>query len=133
MNLDLIFVYIAGALTCCSIMMYWFRTNLPVHIVQIINKLGYKKNDPLFWASDTPIELWTRVDYNDWKFKSLPSWLDELSECPGCLSFHVAFWVSLVCMLLTWQGYASFVLFVLACGGWPYISNYALCKLNQFK
>ena len=133
MILDYIFIYITGALVCSSIMMYWFNTNLPVHIVQILHAAGYRRNDPEFWQSDTPIELWTRGDLNNWKFRTLPAWLDELTECHGCFSFHVAFWVSSSCTLLTWHGHDSLVLFVLACGGWPYISNYALNKLNQPK
>lgn len=130
---ELIFVYIAGALTCSSIMMFWFNTNLPIHIVQVLYKLGYRKKDSEFWASETPVELWTRRDFSSWKFRALPAWLDELSECHGCLSFHIAFWVALLSALLTWKGYESFVFFYLAWGGWPYISNYALNKLKQTK
>lgn len=112
-------------------MMWWFTTNLPIHIVQILKWLGLKKGDADFWASDTPIEFWTQMDFTQWKMRSLPAWLDELSSCPGCFSMHLSFWTSLVLSILTWHGYESFILFLLAWLGWPYIANVALALLKK--
>lgn len=126
-------IYILGSLVVSSIMMWWFNTNLPIHVVYIIKKLGYKSYDKHFWKSDTPIELWTKVDLNEWKQRHLPAWLDELSECPGCLSMHISFWTALFFTILTWHGFESLVLFLLAWGGWPYIGNVALAFLKKLQ
>lgn len=123
-------VYIGGALTVSSMLMCWFNTNLPIHIVHVLKILGWRKHDTKIWESDTPIEFWTKVDLTSWKQRVLPAWLDELTECPGCLSVHFSFWFALFISAITWRGAESFVLFVLACGGWPYISNIALAKLK---
>ena len=113
--------------------MWWFNTNLPIHIAQIAKWLGYKKNDKNFWYSDTPIHLWTDSDLNDWKMRSLPAWLDELTSCPGCMSMHLSFWTSLFFNIITWRGTESFVLFTLAWLGWPYIANLALALLKKIQ
>lgn len=126
-------LYIMGALCVSSMMMWWFNTNLPIHVVQILKWIGFKKNDKEFWESDTPINLWTQLDYNNWKMRVLPGWLDELSSCPGCLSMHLSFWTALSMTALTWQGYQSFILFLLAWFGWPYISNVALAVLKKLQ
>ena len=125
------FLYITGSLIVSSIMMWWFNTNLPIHVVQLLHMLGYKKDDESFWYSETPIEFWTKTDLDAWKIRVLPAWLDELSACPGCLSMHISFWVSIFITLITWQGYTSVVFFFTAWGGWPYLGNLALNKLNN--
>lgn len=126
-------IYVMGALCVSSMMMWWFNTNLPIHIAQIIKWLGYKNTDKTFWYSDTPIHLWTESDFNDWKMRSLPAWLDELTSCPGCMSMHLSFWTSLFLNTITWNGYESFVLFLLAWLGWPYIANLALALLKKIQ
>lgn len=124
-------LYITGALCVSSMMMWWFTTNLPIHIVQLLKLFGFRKNDKEFWKSDTPIDLWTQMDFTHWKMRSLPAWLDELTSCPGCLSMHLSFWTSVLINTLTWHGYESFVLFLLAWLGWPYIANLALASLKK--
>ena len=126
-------LYITGALCVSSMMMWWFNTNLPIHIVQILKWAGFKKNDKDFWESDTPINLWTQMDFTHWKMRSLPAWLDELTACPGCLSMHLSFWTALCVTILTWRGYESLILFLLAWLGWPYISNVALAFLKKLQ
>lgn len=125
--------YIMGSFVVSSIMMWWFNTNLPIHVVQIAKKLGYRKKDSQFWYSDTPLELWTKVDLDTWKMRVLPPWLDELSSCPGCLSMHISFWVSAFTTLITWHGPSSLVFFFFAWGGWPYLSNLFLSILKKIK
>jgi hypothetical protein len=124
-------IYILGSFCVSSMLMWWFTTNLPIHIVQILKWAGFKKHNKEFWESDTPIHLWTQFDFTQWKLRSLPAWLDELSSCPGCLSMHVSFWTSLLFTALTWTGYDSFVLFALAWLGWPYIANFNLALLKK--
>jgi hypothetical protein len=126
-------LYIMGALCVSSMMMWWFNTNLPIHIVQILKLCGFKKKDTAFWYSETPIELWTALDFNNWKMKNIPGWLDELTSCPGCLSMHLSFWTALFFTTLTWNGYESFLFFLLAWLGWPYISNLALAILKNLQ
>ena len=126
-------LYITGALCVSSMMMWWFTTNLPIHIVQILKWLGFKKENKEFWESDTPIHLWTQMDFMHWKMRSLPAWLDELTSCPGCLSMHLSFWTALFVNVLTWHGYESLILFLLAWLGWPYISNVALAFLKKLQ
>ena len=128
-------IYILGSICVNSMMMWWFNTNLPIHIVQVLKKLGLKKDDKEFWESDTPIHLWTQMDFSQWKMRSIPAWLDELTSCPGCFSMHLSFWTAAFFTVLTWKGYDSFVLFLLAWLGWPYITNVALAflkKLNKY-
>jgi len=124
-------IYILGSICVSSMMMWWFNTNLPIHIVQVLKKLGFRKSDKEFWASDTPIHLWTQMDFSHWKMRSIPAWLDELTSCPGCLSMHLSFWTASLFTALTWKGYDSFVLFLLAWLGWPYITNVALAFLKK--
>lgn len=126
-------IYCFGALCVSSMMMWWFNTNLPIHLVQLLKLSGFKKNDDSFWKSETPIELWSDMDYNQWKLNSLPAWLDELTGCPGCLSMHFSFWTSLFINTLTWHGYESVVLFLFAWLGWPYISNVSLAILKKIQ
>lgn len=124
-------IYVLGALCVSSMMMWWFNTNLPIHVVQILYHLGYRKNDKEFWESDTPIAFWTKLDLDSWKMRNIPAWLDELTSCPGCLSMHLSFWFALFITCLTWHGYESFVVFILAWLGWPYIANTALAFLKK--
>ena len=124
-------IYLLGSLCVSSMMLWWFTTNLPIHVVQILHWLGLKKNDKAFWESDTPIHLWTQMDFNNWKMRSIPAWLDELTACPGCLSMHLSFWTSLLLTALTWTGYDSLLLFLLAWLGWPYIANLNLAILKK--
>lgn len=125
--------YLVGSLCVCSMMLWWFTTNLPIHVVQIIKLLGYRKDDKSFWESDTPIELWTQMDLQDWKIRNLPSWLDELSSCPGCLSMHLSLWTSVLFNLVNVYNCRSFSFFLLAWLGWPYISNLALYTLKKLQ
>ena len=124
-------LYILGSFCVSSMMMWWFTTNLPIHVVQILHWSGFKKDNKEFWESDTPIHLWTQFDFSQWKMRSIPAWLDELTSCPGCFSMHLSFWTSLVFYILTWTGPDSFILFLLAWLGWPYISNLNLAILKK--
>ena len=122
--------YICGSLVVGSIMMWWFNTNLPIHVVQILKLVGFNKNKPEFYQSETPIEYWTKVDFDNWKQVNIPAWLDELTACPGCLSMHISFWTALFFTLLAKE---NILFFFLAWGGWPYIGNYLLAKLKSIQ
>lgn len=128
--MNTMFEYLAGSLMVSSIMMWWFNTNLPIHVIQILKLIGFNKNKPEFYQSETPVEFWTKVDLDEWKMKHMPPWLDELLSCPGCLSMHISFWTSVFVTVLS-KNNALF--FFLAWGGWPYISNYLLAKLQKLQ
>ncbi len=126
-------VYLYGSFMVSSIMMWWFHTNLPIHLVQIIKKLGYKKQDEMFWSSPTPISLWTKVDLDTWKMNNLPAWLDELLACPGCLSMHISFWCACFITSISKNVDNPLLFFFLAWGGWPFLSNIFLLVLKKLK
>jgi hypothetical protein len=125
-----IILYLQGAMIVSSLMMWWFNTNLPIHVVQLLKYFGYKRNNEAFWASSTPIELWTNLDLADWKQRHIPAWLDELTECPGCLSNYISFVTAIGVSCLCSQSPAFFILAWL---GWPYISNVALAVLKKLQ
>lgn len=131
MTIDTLILYCMGAMSVSSMMMWWFNTNLQIHIVQILHAIGYKKHNMIYWVSDTPMHVWTKQDLLQWKSSSLPAWLEELTECPGCMSMHFSFWFALVVTACTWTGYQSLAFFLLAWTGWPYIANLALHKLRH--
>jgi hypothetical protein len=122
--------YFIGSLIVSSWLMWWFTTNLQIHLVQLLHGLGYKKSDSEFWDVGTPIHLWTKADLDNWKLKSLPAWLDELTSCPGCLSMHISFWTALFLSALTVLS-DKLTFFLLAWFSWPYISNFNLSILKK--
>lgn len=112
--------------------MWWFNTNLPIHVAYMCRRLGVKKSDPEFWESPTmtPMQYWTKTDFDAWKIRAVPAWLDELTSCPGCLSMHISFYCALFITCAMPRDPYSVLFFFLAWGGWPYIGNYLLKKLN---
>jgi hypothetical protein len=128
-------IYLCGALSVSSVLMWWFTTNLQIHVFQVIKFLGYKKNDPSFWdcGSGLGMEFWTKIDCANWMARVLPGWLGELLSCPGCLSMHVSLWLAAFFTVMTWHGWNSVVFFFLAWGGWPFLANVALATLEKIK
>src|SRR6056300_103503 len=104
--------YITGALMVATCMLMWFRTNLYVHILEILKKLNIIQMD----------EVWTRDDAATWVTFRKPL-LGELLSCPGCLSFHLSWMTGLVwglCCEVSWHW------IIAGWWTWPFISNYLL-------
>lgn len=123
---EYVLIWIIGFLCSSSILMWWFRTGLPIHVFQFIKKLGYKKKDDEFWASDTPIDLWTRADFEEFAAFKL-GLLGELLLCPGCLSAHISLAVGAV----TAWAFQCWWLLPVFWLSWPYPLNLALKKLSN--
>lgn len=94
-----ILCFILSTLTAASLVMAWTLTELPVLVFNFILKpLGYKKNSKL-WDDIKP-NTTTREDFIDaisWKSEGRPHYLlADLLSCQYCLSFHAAFWFTLL-------------------------------------
>lgn len=92
--------YIIGLLAVSSFLMAWFDTDIMVHLLHLLRKLGWRKSDPEWWH---PIpEHETTKDDLDMYLAGYGKYplLDKLLSCPVCFSFHLSFWVSLVMYLL---------------------------------
>lgn len=90
---------VLATLTAASLVMAWTLTELPVLFFNFILKpLGYKKGSKL-WEDIKP-SITTREDFLDaiaWKSEDRPHYLlADLLSCQYCLSFHAAFWFTLL-------------------------------------
>ena len=85
--------------TAASLVMAWTLTELPVLFFNFVLKpLGYKKGSSL-WDDIKP-SITTREAFLDaisWKSEDRPHYLlADLLSCQYCLSFHAAFWCTLL-------------------------------------
>jgi hypothetical protein len=128
-----VLILVAGAYITSSWMMWWFNTSLQIHILEVLRWMGWRKNDTQYWSAEVvpgfpkvDLNKWTRKEFEDW-VHSKNTYLAELVTCPGCFSFHVAFWVSLVLNLLCLFKYdLSFervLVFILGWFAWPSFAN----------
>lgn len=90
---------VASTLAAASLVMAWTLTELPVLVFNFILKpLGYKKGSK-FWDDIKP-SITTRDEFIDaisWKSEDRPHYLvADLLSCQYCLSFHAAFWFTLI-------------------------------------
>ena len=88
-----------ATLTAASLVMAWTLTELPVLFFNFVLKpLGYKKGSSL-WDDIKP-SITTREAFLDaisWKSEDRPHYLiADLLSCQYCLSFHAAFWCTLL-------------------------------------
>lgn len=138
--------YICGAFIVTSILMWWFNTNLPVHIFEIIRYIGFRKKDDDYWSIQIPLEtsnFTITQNLKTFTFDDLITWisqkthpkLGELASCPGCLSFHISFWSSILvsCCLIFLHMPISYTLFfaLVSIFGWPSIGNILLKKMQH--
>lgn len=134
------FLFIVGAFIVGSWLMWWFNTNLPIHVLQIIRALGYRKNDKEFWSKNESIEGiddtftldlndFASEDFNGWMEARSPGWLAELLSCPGCLSMHLSFWIAIIAQLVTWQ--FNPILFLACWWAWPSMGNLILRNIQR--
>lgn len=88
----LAYLFIASGIVA-SMLMVRFNTQFVTHILNFLyRKKGIKFDHHESWAS------WFLLVYEDKKIVLL---LVELASCPGCLSFHLAFWTSLAFWFLS--------------------------------
>lgn len=90
---------VLATLTAASLVMAWALTEFPVLFFNFILKpLGYKKGSKL-WDDIKP-SITTRDEFIDaisWKSEDRPHYLlADLLACQYCLSFHAAFWCTLL-------------------------------------
>lgn len=124
---ELIIMWLLGCAIVGSILMWWFNTSLPVHILEILRMLGYRRKNTEFWSVPVvegvrnDLADFTKQDLQAWMQDHLPAKLAELLSCPGCFSAHASFWVA-AGMQLFLPAYS--IPFFLACWfGWPCISS----------
>ena len=132
-----VIMWVVGALATGSILMWWFRTLLPVHLLEALRFLGWKKRDDKFWSTtmqagsmtlEVPLQDFTTVDFNSWIGSKCGPKVAELLGCPGCLSFHVAFWLAVFLQIVTFT--FSPLLFLACLLTWPVVGNLLLQKLK---
>jgi hypothetical protein len=117
-----IIVWFSGFTILLSALAWWFDTRLAVHFFEFLRLLGWKKRDSSFWSMPSPLGIvipfgdLTRADLDEWMHLRFHHLVAELLSCPGCLSAHISFWVS-VCI----QGLFGFneCLFLAGWLGWP--------------
>ena len=98
-----ILCFVLATLVSASVVMAWTLTEFPVLFFNFILKpLGYKKGSDL-WKDIEPSTT-TREEFMDaisWKSKDRPHYLlADLLSCRYCLSFHAAFWSTLVISII---------------------------------
>lgn len=131
-----IVTWIVGCLIVSSILMWWFNTNLKLHLLTLLAAF-YRRKNKEFWSvpmsvdSDgedffIPIDVadFTEPEFEEWTAKHTHPLLAELLSCPGCLSAHVSFWVAVCAQLVLWS--FNPVLFVCCWLGWPAVANILL-------
>jgi len=136
-----IIILVAGAYVVASWMMWWFTTSLPIHVLEVLRYFGWRSKDTEFWGAEVmpnfpKIDLakWTRPEFDDWMHKLNP-YIGELLSCPGCFSFHVAFWVS--ALVNTMMGFIDgftlwrLLMFYLCWKAWPFAANSLLKKIKS--
>lgn len=89
--LEFLLPYCLGCLAAMSLAMAWFCSALPIHLTEILKKLGWHSDDPEFWENMFTWQQWADT-INIWH----PNLLTELITCRVCLSFHISFWIGAI-------------------------------------
>lgn len=129
----MITAYILGLLATTSLLMAWFMSGMPYHVLDLLSKVSFRADLILRTAldlmhKDTTFDMNTAVTL---AATAHPKWVNllvELFGCRICLSFHASFWVSVVmtiCGSLPWYFVPAATL------SWPYLSNYLLSQLKH--
>lgn len=113
--------YVIGLFAATSLLLAWFHSGLPIHVIGFLRIFGFRKNDTDFWTTlDSDWQTALNVYY--------PNLLSELLTCPVCLSFHVSFWVGVASFLLDSE--LTLVYPFITAVSWPVLANLIL---KQFK
>lgn len=123
MTTELISIYIVGLLAATSLLLAWFHSGLPFHVLGMLRHVAkWRKTDDEFWAALN----------NDWQVTLnvyYPNLLSELLTCPVCLSFHASFWVGVVSFLL--EPELTIVYPFITAFSWPILANIMLNKVKS--
>jgi len=138
--MDTITIILGALLTQGSLIMTWFTgACFPCHLLGVLKRLGYRKNDSLFWKDpdcdlNRPPSEWLRHEWEFWAaeklvldFKVFKFPLGTLLICPVCLSWHLALWTSVLTFVITGCSIVTASLILLIS---PYISNVLLNKVR---
>lgn len=119
--MDYIYIYIVGLLSAASLMLAWFHSGLPEHIIGTFRLIGVARNNHEFWEA-------LATNWQDALNIYYPNLLSELLTCTVCLAFHVSFWVGLVSYILT--DVPLYYPIITACS-WPILINLILLKFRH--
>lgn len=98
--------YIIGMLIVASLLMAWFYTTGPIHVLFILKRLGWQKDNEQLWeilGNEWEATWDTFINALAISTDALPDWLSALIQCKYCFSFHIAFWTSLAITVITQQ------------------------------
>lgn len=113
--------YVVGLLAATSLLLAWFHSGLPIHVISILRVFGFRRSDDDFWATL----------HSDWQLALnayYPNLLSELLTCPVCLSFHVSFWIGVVSLILAPLPWFYPLVTALS---WPILINLSLTKFKS--
>lgn len=128
MILILLTLFCLIVLAVASLLTAWFSSTLPSHVFALLHKLGVGKHKQEAW--DVFDEFGT-IDWQSWlAIYWSQTWrelfIGTLITCPICLSFHLAFWCSVVASLVTYYTWIAtpevFLLIPIATVGAPILS-----------
>jgi hypothetical protein len=101
-----VIVYVGVCMSVLSFSAVWFMTDLAAHLINLLRLLAFPwRNNKEFWAVTMEVgehtmlidsKMFTKHDSDKWIAKVLHPLAGELSRCPYCLSFHTAFWFSVL-------------------------------------
>lgn len=123
--------YIIGLQIVTSLLMAWFMSGLPTHVLSAAGRLLPAVERHYLTAlrlSDPNLSVLEAMNIVVADSSSVVRLLVELLSCRICLSFHVSFWVSLA----MWLCNDLPILFIPAATlSWPYLANLLLTKLTN--
>jgi len=109
-------LYIVGAFASLGLYEAWLKSRLPIHVFQLLYRLGWKRNEPDFWPDPFTVKHWLRHEWEPWVQQRLrdPWWAPggELLTCPYCINYHISLWCGMVLGLVTgepWMALAGII------------------------
>lgn len=121
--------YIIGVLIVASLLMAWFYTSAPCHVLHLFRRLGWKKQFPEFWELLGDEWTMTTADF-EWAMAQpcVPAFISTLVQCKYCFSFHVSFWTSAVFYILS---DVPLLFIPAATFSWPVLAIYLMNKVKD--
>lgn len=105
MSATIYIAYFTGLLAVSSMLMAWFHSNLPIHVLHFLRRIHFLRSDRRM--EDSELSIWdglpefeaTAYTWQDWLVicynnSFMERFIVELITCPICLSFHLSFWFS---------------------------------------
>lgn len=134
--IDKLILWSVGAGITSSILMWWFRTRLQMHLIEALRFVCFWKDDE-YWSVrqeiggrlfKVPLEDFSPADLENWFRDKLGNLVGELFSCPGCFSAHVSWWVAVALQLFNGLDIPLFLSCWLT---WPVVANWFLSFLNK--